>query len=202
MPSAGLLPHRKAMHKQHTEPGPSCCVPFSDPHVNKVTPSGETRQECSHSNANTLGHSTMWRGHTRPTTSPKEGKEGGTSTKGSVLILTCVPLPHLVLPLSGCLSRRTPARATRGEARGHRSALAQNPLLMYPLLFPFFELVVDLVCPFYMVDWHQCARTAVAAFLPGFARWLYFVGMRVAEGHTARWPWLCVLFVHRLAVWV
>ena len=25
-------------------------------------------------------------------------KKGGTSTKGSVLILTCVPLPHLVLP--------------------------------------------------------------------------------------------------------
>ena len=36
--------------------------------------------------------------------------------------------------------------------------------------------------------------------LPGFARWRYFVDMWVAEGHTARWPWLCVLFVHRLAV--
>ena len=46
-----------------------------------------------------------------------------------------VPLPHLVLPLSGCLSRRTPTRATRGEARGHRSVLAQNSLLMYPSLF-------------------------------------------------------------------
>ena len=37
-----------------------------------------------------------------------------------------VPLPHIVC---------TPTRATRGEARGHRSVLAQNPLLMYPLLF-------------------------------------------------------------------
>ena len=46
-----------------------------------------------------------------------------------------VPLPHLVLPLPGCLSRRTPTRATRGEARGHRSVLAQNPLLMYPFFF-------------------------------------------------------------------
>ena len=63
-----------------------------------------------------------------------------------------VPLLHLVLPLSGCLCRRTPARATRGEARGHRSALAQNPLLMYPLLFPSFGLVVGLVCPRHMVD--------------------------------------------------
>ena len=44
-------------------------------------------------------------------------------------------MPHLVLPLSGCLSRHTPTRATRGEARGHRSALAQNPLLIYPLRF-------------------------------------------------------------------
>ena len=47
-----------------------------------------------------------------------------------------VPLPHLVLPLSGCLGRRTPARATRGEAMGHRSVLAQNSLFMPPpLLF-------------------------------------------------------------------
>ena len=46
-----------------------------------------------------------------------------------------VPLPHLVLPLSGCLIRHTPTRATRGEARGHRSVLAQNPLLMYPFFF-------------------------------------------------------------------
>ena len=46
-----------------------------------------------------------------------------------------VPLPHLVLPLPGCLSRRTPTRATRGQARGHRSVLAQNSLLMYPFFF-------------------------------------------------------------------
>ena len=46
-----------------------------------------------------------------------------------------VPLPHLVLPLSGCLSRHTPTRATRGEARGHRSVLAHNSLLMYPFFF-------------------------------------------------------------------
>ena len=46
-------------------------------------------------------------------------------------------MPHLVLPLSGCLSRHTPTRATRGEARGHRSALAQNSLLMYPPCFSF-----------------------------------------------------------------
>ena len=55
MPDAGLHPHREPMHKQHTEPMPSCCVPFSDPHVHNVTPSYNTRQECSHSSANTMG---------------------------------------------------------------------------------------------------------------------------------------------------
>ena len=46
-------------------------------------------------------------------------KGGGASAKGSVLILTCVPLPHLVLPLSGCACSGTPTKATRGEASGH-----------------------------------------------------------------------------------
>ena len=33
MPDAGLHPHREAMHKQHTEPGPSCCVCPSATHM-------------------------------------------------------------------------------------------------------------------------------------------------------------------------
>ena len=37
MPDAGLHPHREAMHKQHTQSGSSCCVPFGDPQVNKAT---------------------------------------------------------------------------------------------------------------------------------------------------------------------
>ena len=49
----------------------------------------------------------------------RKEKEGGTSAKGSVLMLTCVTLPHLVLPLSGCACSGTPTKATRGEARGH-----------------------------------------------------------------------------------
>ena len=70
-------PHIEAMHKQHTGPRPSCCVPFGDPHVHKVTPSNETKQECSHSSANTwvpVHH--MARTH-RSTTSPNKEKEGG-----------------------------------------------------------------------------------------------------------------------------
>ena len=73
-----------------------------------------------------------------------------------------VPLPHLVLPLSRCLSRHTPTRATQGEARGHRSALAQNSLLMYPLPFHSFGLVVGLVCPRHMVEWPQCVCAVVS----------------------------------------
>ena len=54
IPDADLHPHREAMHKQHTQPGSSCCAPFGDPHVHRETRSNKTRQECSHSSANTL----------------------------------------------------------------------------------------------------------------------------------------------------
>ena len=113
-------PTPRAMHKQHTEPGPSGCVHFGDPHVHNVTPSYNTRQECSHSSANTMGTSPPY-GEDTPDRRPVQRKEkgGGTSAKSSVLILTCVPLPHLVLPLSGCACSGTPTKATRGEARGH-----------------------------------------------------------------------------------
>ena len=49
----------------------------------------------------------------------RKKKEGGTSAKSSVLRLTCVPLPHLVLPLSGCACSATPTKAKRGEAATH-----------------------------------------------------------------------------------
>ena len=65
--------------------------------------------------------------------------QGDTPDSGEAAIMG-VPLPHLVLPLSGCLGRRTPTRATRGEARGHRPVLAQNMLFMPP----FFFLSLDL----------------------------------------------------------
>ena len=113
-----------------------------------------------------------------------------------------VPLPHLVLPLSGCLSRRTPTRATRGEARGHRSVLAQNPLFMNPFFFIYLDLSSAWCVLAKWWNGPQCVGAAVAAFLPGVVRSHHFVDMWVAEGHTARWPWICVLFVHRLAVLV
>ena len=128
MPDAGLHPHREAMHKQHTEPGPSCCVPFGDPHVHTVKPSDETRQECNHSSATPLGPiHRMARTHQADDKS-KGRKRRGASAKSSVLILTCVPLPHLVLPLSGW-----PAQAPRPAIRGvplpnpHRN-IVDNPV--------------------------------------------------------------------------
>ena len=105
-----------------------------------------------------------------------------------------VHLPHLVLPLwgGGCLSKRTPTRATRGEARGHTSAFAQNPLLMYPFLFLYLDLS-SVWCV--LARWWngpQCVCASVGTSLSGFVRSRYFVNMWVAEGHTARWSWLCV----------
>ena len=105
---------------------------FCDPHAHKETRSNEARQECSHRSANTL-KPIHHMATTHQTDDKSKGrKRRGTSAKGSVLMLTCVPLPHLVLPLSGCACSGTPTMATRGEARGHWLALAQNPLLMYP----------------------------------------------------------------------
>ena len=101
-------------------------------------------------------------------------------------------MPHLVLPLSGCLSRHTPTRATRGEARGHRSVLAQNSLLMYPLRFPPLGLssVWCVVHRWWIGP--TCVCAAVVPSLLGFVRSRYFVDMWVAEGHTARLLCLCV----------
>ena len=51
----------------------------------------------------------------------RKEKEGGTSAKGSVLRLTCVPLPHLVVPLSGCACSGTPTRqheVRQGDTHG------------------------------------------------------------------------------------
>ena len=45
---------RPGTNNTHTQPGSSCCVPFCDPHVHKETRSTDTKQECSHSSANTL----------------------------------------------------------------------------------------------------------------------------------------------------
>ena len=107
-------PTPRAMHKQHTEPWPSCCVPFGDPHVHKVMPSDKTNQECSHSSANTLGSAHhMVRTH-RPTTSPKEGKRRGYISKGFCANADLCPLASPRVALVGvCLLRHPDNGNTR-----------------------------------------------------------------------------------------
>ena len=117
LPNAGLHPHREAMHKQHTEPGPSCCVPFGDPHVNKVTRSENQAGMHPQQRTHMVPVHHVARTHQIDDKSQEKKKERGASAKGSVRRLTCVPLPHLALPLSGCACSGTQTKATRGEAR-------------------------------------------------------------------------------------
>ena len=88
--------------------------------------------------------------------------------------------------VSPCLTSCCLCRATRGEARGHRSGLAQNSLLMYPSFF--LPLDWSSVCCVLALWWTgpHCLCAAVAAFLPGFVRSRFLMDMWVAEGHTAR----------------
>ena len=119
MPDAGLRPHREAMYKQHTEPWPSCCVPFGDPHVHKVTPSGETKQECIHSSATTLGPV-----HDLAGTHQTDDKSKGRKKKEYISKEFCAktdlcPLASPRVALVGVACSGTPTKATRGEALGH-----------------------------------------------------------------------------------
>ena len=127
MPDAGLHPHREAMHKQHTQSRSSCCVPFGDPHVHKETRSNEARQECSHSSANTLGQPTIWRGHTRPTTSHKEGKRRGYISKEFCANTDLCPLASPPVALVGVCLLRHP---DKGNTRGGKGTpmIAASPL--------------------------------------------------------------------------
>ena len=120
MPDTDRHPHREAMDKQHTHNQSNRAVCPSATHMSTKWRDRTAPDRDATTAAQThWDQSPIWRGHTKPTTSPKEGKGRGTSAKSSVLILTCVPLPHLVLPLSGCACSGTPTMATRGEARGH-----------------------------------------------------------------------------------
>ena len=126
--------------------------------------------------------------------------QGDTLIAAEPLSWVC-PLPHLVLPLSGCMSWRTPTRATRGDARGHRSVLAQNPLLMYPSFSFLWTCRRPGVSSPYGGRAPMCL--CCCGCIPAWCRPMALpCGHVCAEGHTTRWPWLCVLFVHRPSVWV
>ena len=70
--------------------------------------------------------------------------------------------------------------------KGTQVSLSTELFADAPFSFPFFGLVVDLVCPRHMVDWHQCVCVAVVAFLLCVVRSRFLLDMWVAEGHTAR----------------
>ena len=76
--NAGLHPHRWARHKQHTHSRGHRAVCPSATHMS-IRKRDRTKPI---RNAATAAHthwcqSTMWRGHTRSTTSPKDGKSRG-----------------------------------------------------------------------------------------------------------------------------
>ena len=102
-------PTPRAMHKQHTEPGPSCCVPFGESHVHKITRSGETKQECNRSSANTLGavHH-MARTHQTDDQSKGRKKGGGYSSKGFCANTDLCPLASPRVALVGVRLLRHP----------------------------------------------------------------------------------------------
>ena len=115
MPDAGLHPHREAKHKQHTHSQGHRAVCPSATHMSirkrdRTTPSR---------NAATAAQthwcqSTMWRGHTRSTTSPKEGKRRGCISKGFCAKTDLCPLASPRVALVGvCLLRHPDKGNTR-----------------------------------------------------------------------------------------
>ena len=115
VPDAGLHPHREVMHKQHTHPWSSCCVPFGCPDVHEGTRSNDTRQECSHSNANTLvpvHH--LARTHEIDDKSKERKKKGGYISKGFCAKTDLCPLASPRVALVGvCLLRHPDNDNTR-----------------------------------------------------------------------------------------
>ena len=95
-------PTPRAMHKQHTEPWSSCCVPFGDPHVHNVTQSDNTRKACSHSSANTMGTSPPY-GEDTPGRRPiqRTEKGGGYISKGFCANTDLCPLASPRVALVG-----------------------------------------------------------------------------------------------------
>ena len=108
-------PTPRAMHKQHTEPGPSCCVPFGDPTCPQCDATVQHQAGMQPQQRKPNGdQSTIWRGHTRPTTSPKEGKRRGYISKGFCAHTDLCPLASPRVALVGvCLLRHPDKGNTR-----------------------------------------------------------------------------------------
>ena len=109
-------PRGDAQHTQ--EPGPSCCVPFGDPHVHKVTPSGETRQGAATAAQTHWSQSTIWRGHTSLTSCcPCRGgllrhPDNGNTRRGKGTPMIAAS------PLSGCPLAKPATQNLRWPSEG------------------------------------------------------------------------------------
>ena len=106
---------RRWTNNTHTQSKQSRCVPFSDPHVHKVARSNDTRQECNHSSANTLGpvHH-MARTHQADDKSKGRKKKGVYISKGFCANADLCPLASPRVALVGvCLLRHPDNGNTR-----------------------------------------------------------------------------------------
>ena len=92
MPDAGLHQHRGVKHTQHTHSQGHRAVCHSATHMS-IRERDRTKpiRNATTAAQTHWSQSTMWRGHTRSTTSPNKGKRRGASAKGSVLRPTCAP---------------------------------------------------------------------------------------------------------------
>ena len=121
IPDAGVHQHRDARHKQHTHSQGNRAVCPSATHMS-IRKRDRTKPNRNAATLRKLIGASPPCGEDTPDRRQvqRKEKEGwGASAKSSVLRLTCVPLPHLVLPLSGCACSGSPTKATRGEAGGH-----------------------------------------------------------------------------------
>ena len=115
MPDAGLHPHREARHTQHTHSQGHRAVCPSATHMS-IRKGDRTKP---HRNATTAAQthwcqSTMWRGHTRSTTSPKKGERRGCISKEFCAKTDLCPLASPRVALVGvCLLRHPDNGNTR-----------------------------------------------------------------------------------------
>ena len=120
MPDAGLHPHREAKQQQHTH---SQCHRAVCPSATHMSIRKRDRTKPNRNAATAAqthwSQSTIWRGHTRSTTSPKTGKRRGYISKEFCAETDLCPLASPRVALVGVACSGTPTKATRGEARGH-----------------------------------------------------------------------------------
>ena len=118
MPDAGLHPHREARHKQHTHSQGHRAVCPSATHMS-IRKRDRTKPGRNAATAAQTHWSqpTIWRGHTRSTISPKEGKIRGYISKEFCAKTDLCPLASPRVALVGVCLLRHPDKGRRHEVR-------------------------------------------------------------------------------------